>query len=265
MTDKYSPTQPSELRLFIPAAVDDFGLTASQFRVLCHLSRRAGKNGECYPSGPAIARVCKLHEDTVWRCLKELEKLQFIQRRKGKFKSNNYTLTHPKARGGANGGAAESNGGESPKSDGCHPPATDGCKGNPNKGNPIKASNTNTVATVPVGGVAGDNNFPDIPDNLEEIPIAWPALPFASVSFAETWSDFKKHRSESRGAMKATGERGALAKLKAMGESDAITAMQTSIANGWRGLFSPLGQNTPKKSGFTSTYEMESRAHGYTL
>ena len=250
---------------FIPAVLDDFGLTASQFRVLCHLSRRAGKDRECYPSGPAIAKVCKLHEDTVWRCLKELEKLQLIKRSKGKFRSNNYTLTHPKARGDGNGGATENNGCDSPASDGCHPPATDGCKGDPDKDNPKKVSIPNTVATVPVGGFSGDDNFSDIPDNWEKISVSRPVLPFASNSFAQTWSDFKKHRAEIRCAMKATGERAALAKLKAMGESDAITAMQTSIANGWRGLFSPLGQNAPKKSGFTSTYEMEARAHGYTL
>ena len=259
---------------FIPAVLDDFGLTASQFRVLCHLLRRAGKDRECYPSTRTIAAACKLHRDTVWACLKDLEKLHLIQRSRGNFNSNQYTILPIKSsdegwrkrRASGNGGMAESKGQPLAETEGQRLAESEGHKGIPLEGNPIKASIHNTVATVPVGGFSGDDNFSDIPDNWEKISVPRPVLPFASNSFAETWADFKKHRAEIRCAMKATGERAALAKLKAMGESDAITAMQTSIANGWRGLFSPLGQNTPKKSpGFTSTYEMEARAHGYTL
>jgi GntR family transcriptional regulator len=265
MTDQSAPNKTRELGIFMPASVDDFGLTAAQFRVLCHLSRRAGKNRECYPSAPSIARVCKLHEDTVWRCLKELEKLQFIKRSKGKFKSNNYTMTHPKARGGGNGVAAESNGCESPESDGCRPPVTDGRKGNTMEGKPNKSIHSYIASVPDAVGVGSDNNFSDIPEDWEKIPAPRMVLPFSSDSFSETWFNFKKHRSEIRCALKPTGEAAALAKLKAMGESDAISAMQTSIANGWRGLFNPIAQNTPKKPGGTSTYELEAIAHGYTL
>jgi len=273
MTNLISPKEDRVFWPFIPLELDDFGLTPAQFRVLCHLHRRAGKDHECYPSVRTISTACKMHRDTVWACIKELEKLQLIKRSKGHFNSNQYTILpiktsdegwrKPMASG--KGGLAERKGQPLAETEGQRLAERKGHEGNPLEGNPVKASIPNTVATVPVGGVSDDDNFCDIPDYWEKIPAPRMVLPFSSDSFSETWSNFKKHRSEIRCALKPTGEAAVLAKLKAMGESDAITAMQTSIANGWRGLFNPIPQNTPKKPGGTSTYELEAIAHGYTL
>ena len=273
MTNLISPKEDRVFWPFIPLELDDFGLTPAQFRVLCHLHRRAGKDRECYPSVRTISTACKIHRDTVWTCIKELEKLHLIKRSKSRFNSNQYTLLPikiaddgwRKRRASGNGGLAETEGQPLAETEGQRLAERKGHEGNPLESNPMKVPIPNTVATVPVGGVSGDDNFSDIPDNWEKISVPRLVLPFSSASFSETWSNFKKHRSEIRCALKATGEAAALAKLKGMGESDAISAMQTSIANGWRGLFSPIAQNTPKKSGGTSTYEEEARAHGYTL
>ena len=61
---------------FIPAALDDAGLTPAQFRVLCRISRR----GICNEAVPNIAAGCGLCENTVWRALKDLLALQMIAR-----------------------------------------------------------------------------------------------------------------------------------------------------------------------------------------
>ena len=90
-------------------------------------------------------------------------------------------------------------------------------------------------------------------------------LPFASEGFAKAWSEFKQHRLEIKAKLKPTGEAAALRKLAAMGETDAVAAMQAAVSNGWRGLFSPLASTTQKKPGGTSTYDLEAKTHGYTL
>lgn len=49
---------------FVHAALDDYGLHASEFRVYCHLARRS-QSGQAWPSIASIAKTCRLHEDTV--------------------------------------------------------------------------------------------------------------------------------------------------------------------------------------------------------
>ncbi len=55
-------------RPFIPRKMDDAGLTAAQFRILCRVSRR----GECYESIANMARGCRLAIKTVKSVLPHL-------------------------------------------------------------------------------------------------------------------------------------------------------------------------------------------------
>ena len=140
--DESKPNAAFSYRPFIPAALDDYGLNSSEFRVLCHLYRRAGKDRRCYPAAHSIAKTCKLHRDTVWGCIKKLENLGLLQRRKGRRNSNEYTLTE--IRVGGNKGPTEANelaetkGQELTESDGRLSAETEGCKGYPIEGHPKK-------------------------------------------------------------------------------------------------------------------------------
>ena len=51
----------SERKPFIPRALDDFGFTPAEFRIVCRISRR----GDCWESIPKIAKGCKLSVKTV--------------------------------------------------------------------------------------------------------------------------------------------------------------------------------------------------------
>lgn len=67
--------------------------------VYMYLSDRAGKEGQCFPAVPTIARQTKLSEATVHRAIKDLEKGGFLyvtgrQRPNGADSSNLYTLTN---------------------------------------------------------------------------------------------------------------------------------------------------------------------------
>lgn len=80
--------------IFIHSALDDANLTAPQFRVLAHLSRRAGKNG-AYPGERSIARVCRIHRTTVICAIQALERRGMIAVKRENGRRNHYILTAP--------------------------------------------------------------------------------------------------------------------------------------------------------------------------
>ena len=69
-------TTASQRPLFIHGAVDDYGLTPAQFRVLCAIARR----GECFERVALLAKRCGMHRNTVWQALKDLEACKIIGR-----------------------------------------------------------------------------------------------------------------------------------------------------------------------------------------
>ena len=61
---------------FIPAWLDDFGLTPIQFRVYCHICRR----DPCFASLDAIAKTCKIYRRTAQRAIKDLLALKLVEK-----------------------------------------------------------------------------------------------------------------------------------------------------------------------------------------
>jgi hypothetical protein len=59
---------------FIPAWLDDAGLTTAQFRLFCHVARR----GICFETLDNIARVCRVKRRTAQLALKHLEDTGFV-------------------------------------------------------------------------------------------------------------------------------------------------------------------------------------------
>lgn len=74
---------------FIPAWLDDFGLSASVFRIYCHISRR----GQCYDAIPMIARVCRLNANTVKKGLRELVERKLVAKLQRSGKTTIYRVT----------------------------------------------------------------------------------------------------------------------------------------------------------------------------
>ena len=73
---------------FIPAWLDEAGLTPAQFRVLCHVARR----GECFDALPTFARCCRMERETVQRALKHLAALGKVTKEERKWDTNIYRL-----------------------------------------------------------------------------------------------------------------------------------------------------------------------------
>jgi hypothetical protein len=66
---------------FIPAWLDDAGLSAATFRVFSHLARSADNStGIAWPSYQRMTAICGLGKSTVRRCLEELEGRKMISK-----------------------------------------------------------------------------------------------------------------------------------------------------------------------------------------
>jgi hypothetical protein len=74
---------------FIPAWLDDSHLTATQFRVFCHIARR----GNCWESLPTMAECCRMRRPTVQTALGELAKMNVITKEKRTGQTSIYRLT----------------------------------------------------------------------------------------------------------------------------------------------------------------------------
>lgn len=138
--------------IFIHSELDDLGLSVHAFRICGHLARRAGKHAKsAWPSIASMARVCRMHEDSVSRALTELIHRKVIVRETRKGRSSLYILTPPslwnkvqemsqecsstppKIGDTRKEGVPPKVGYHPPESKGYHPPENEGYEGNPKK------------------------------------------------------------------------------------------------------------------------------------
>lgn len=82
------------------------------------------------------------------------------------------------------------------------------------------------------------NHHRTVKEPSKEPPADLP-LPFDSPDFAETWEQWKNHRREIRKKLTPTAVQQQFALCRKVGKADAIEMIQTSIRNGWTGLFEP--------------------------
>ena len=216
---------------FIPSELDEAGLPANQFRVLCHLWRR----GETFSNAATIAKVCRIKRDTVFQVLADLELGGFIRR---KPRPGQTTLIEPVPFGGTggNGNPSRSGGQEVPRLGGRDPSRLGGHKGNPTKEIPLKKSQRAAKSEIAV------------------------SLPFSSDAFKEAWNNWQQHRREKKKPNTPLSVKMQLKEMAEWGEERSIAAITHSIKKGWAGIFEATGQtsngkavNTGRRGG---TYEV---------
>lgn len=84
-----------DLGTFIPSYLDDYGLTAAEFRLYAHMGRRAG-SGKCWESIPNMAKHCAIAEKVVRRDLRILVEFGMVAIAEEKpGYATQYVLTHP--------------------------------------------------------------------------------------------------------------------------------------------------------------------------
>ncbi len=118
-------------------------------------------------------------------------------------------------------------------------------------------------------GEGEENKSAPPPGDTPELPLkeSFPAN-LDTEAFREAWKDWLAYRREGRlTKYKPRTVAAQLKELSEWGESESIKSIRDSIRQQYQGLFQPkagIGQQT-LKSGGTSTYELEAKAHGYTL
>jgi DNA-binding transcriptional ArsR family regulator len=177
---------PGELRqdtsefnvIFVHSRLDDYGLPASVFRVYCHLARRAG-SGAAFPAVASIARICRLHPQTVRQALRVLVQHRLITREPRPGTTPIYRLT-PAAQWqpptNINGSPSESDApplvSESTpaKQIKGHPSESDAVEGNPFEGDPKKED----PHSPPMGDSVKDTESKSTSTQSEAIYEAYP-------------------------------------------------------------------------------------------
>jgi DNA-binding MarR family transcriptional regulator len=77
----------------IPALLDDAGLRPSEFRLLCHVSRRGPKG--CFDSLRTMAEICRMDKETVANALADLVNRNMLYKKTGPGRKVRYTIVHP--------------------------------------------------------------------------------------------------------------------------------------------------------------------------
>lgn len=71
----------NNLKPFIPAWLDEAGLSSAEFRTFCHILRSADNNtGKAWPSYKRMTKIMGMAKSTVRRCIEELERRKFIEK-----------------------------------------------------------------------------------------------------------------------------------------------------------------------------------------
>jgi hypothetical protein len=214
--------------MFVSSAVDEADLTLAQFRVLAHICRRAGA-GECWASSPAIAKSCRINLKTARKAIADLAKMGWITAQKRTGMTTKYTpRTLPNSIPYPIQYPTQSDTPHPTQSDTPHPTQSDTPEGNPLRK----------------------------PKKVTQIKVDHA---FQSDEFRDAWQAWQTHRREIKKPMTETSAGMLMKKLGKMGESNAIAAIEQSIASGWQGVFEPKtsnNQNQSQKSLSERTAEM---------
>lgn len=215
---------------FIPAALDEHGLSPREFRVYCHLARRAG-NGECFASAASIARVTRINVKTVRACLRVLLGLNLITTEKRTGQTNLHRLIdsahwqpYPNQYPTQSDTQVSKWVDPLPNPIPTHPTQSDTPKGSPSEGSTIE-------------GVIYSLDFP--------LTLNTPTFKAAFRDWAEYLTSKKKGKKSS---FKKTFQFQLDRKLAGLPEADAIEWIHNAIERGWQGLFPPTKQATQKQT-----------------
>jgi hypothetical protein len=151
--------QPNDFAaMFVYSTLDDLGLGAAEFRVYGHLVRRASRHGVAWPSIASMARICRLHPQTVRKSIKELKRRNMVQIEPRAGETSHYILTQPSSwqspiqtNPSKISGPPSLSQGTPQKSMQGYPCETDGVKGNPVEENPKKEIHSLAGASGAVG------------------------------------------------------------------------------------------------------------------
>lgn len=197
-------------------------LSATAKLLHARLLQYQGCNGEAWPGISTLAAEIGVHRCRVSVHLQKLERLGLLQveRRAGYRASNRYRVQVPTDSGNATTGETR-------------PVAKCDLLGSGN-------------ATSLVAETLPKENKKKSTKRTNNIVVEIPVV-LNSPEFLKTWSAYLQHRREKRQPLTPTAAVSLLAKLASWGVTIATAALQTSVANGWQGVFEPKENRTNGK------------------
>lgn len=232
--------------IFIHSTVDDAGLSPNEFRVYGHIARRASK-GDGWPGINSMATVCRIHPDTVRKCIKALLARRMISRRLRPGFTPLYAITKPstwihppETKGGVKSSyPSESEGGESPDQNIGDPLETKGGEGYPLK--VIQKENPSSWKKIE----ARTLKTPTRPSPNSAAPL--PQLPNEiAVALADDWQRWQQHLRDKRRPMTATQAEEQIALLWEMTFEESRAAIKAAIRGGHTAFLFPKKANADR-------------------
>jgi DNA-binding transcriptional ArsR family regulator len=209
--------------IFVHSALDDADLTANEFRVYCHIARRAGSS-LAWPSVDSIGKVCRMHPDTARTALASLASRGMLRRVERPGQSNLYRLTDksewlpPRNEG--------------TPLDSTPPKQREGLEPEPPRN---KGRRRGSI----VEGDQGAKKKPKSPiPSLDELALMVPDTLSAVQGFSEAWADWAKDRKDRGKPITLIGAREQL-KLLSQYSRHSVQMIRSAINAGWQGLHPP--------------------------
>lgn len=223
--------------LFIHSLIDDAGLDAESFRVLCHVARRAGKDGVAFMGVKSAAKVCRMNKDTVAKRFRDLCDSGWLERVKRPGMESGFRLILPSEPIRQEGmtpirqeGISDNEGYPSKPPQPIRREGSEPIRQEGTEGNPIKVILEGTPKRV----------------KRERFDAGAIELPFSSENFSDVWKIWIQHRKEKRQPLTPTACKQQFAKFREIGEARAVLAIKHSVASGWTGVFEPKSSGDEK-------------------
>jgi hypothetical protein len=196
------------------------------------LARHADSQGRCWPALRRLSEMAGMRRNSVCDAVAALEKASLLVVDRTDGRSNTYTLL-PLSGGNETATGSEGTGNETATGTG-----NETATGSGNE----TATRTRTREQDPKNKSGSKKSRPSFD------PLAVD-LPFQSPEFKTAWSDFAESRRASKNPLTAAAATRILKKLSAWGEPAAVEALDTSIENGWRGVFAPKSNGKAGSNG----------------
>lgn len=222
--------------IFIHSELDDYGLSAIEFRVYARLARRAGnEHGKARESIPKMAEAFMVSNQTVRRSLQVLKESRLITEQSCSGKPTVYTL---------NPRSVWQNKKElkiiRDQAFGKTPYIT----------TPTRDVTPSMTDRGPLTSQVGVPLTPQIDEGypIKEIPLRvspkeTPLPPYRGDNFTEALAEFEAHRVEIRKPLKPVGRKRLYADLSSWGEAEATEALRQAVRSGYQGVFRPKAGN----------------------
>lgn len=227
-------------------AIRESGLPPHQRLVLYAMATYVGPDGLCWPSVERLVHDTGFKRRMVQKALSALRSSgQIMAIHDPSHKATTYRLSvsegaHPSAhvqpsarrtpvRGG---GAMECAGGRTPVREGAHPSAPKQPRTTSELPEEQEGEGLDAQAPKSVSAPKAPDPSPDLPAVLD------------TPAFRAAWAEYIAYRHDRHlPKLLAKSIAAQWRKMKDWGEPGAIEAIQTTIANGWQGIFPPKGTN----------------------